>query len=97
MVEKILEVSTQDGTMPTFVTHPELGPPFPVVVFYMDVFGIRDELKDMCRRLTDNGMYIIGKRPKNHGGMFWRCWQSTSNKTRMEMRTWLHFPIYWSF
>lgn len=59
MVEKTLEVSTQDGTMPTFVTHPESGAPFPVVILFMDVFGIRDELKDMCRRLTENGYYTM--------------------------------------
>lgn len=45
--------------MTTFVTHPEEGGPFPVVLFYMDAPGKREELHDMARRLGTAGYYVI--------------------------------------
>ncbi len=45
--------------MPAFVTHPEEGGPFPVVFFYMDAPGKREELHDMARRLGTVGYYVV--------------------------------------
>ena len=45
--------------MNTFVTHPEEGGPFPVVFFYMDAPGKREELHDMARRLGTAGYYVV--------------------------------------
>ena len=45
--------------MNTFVTHPEEGGPFPVVFFYMDAPGKREELHDMARRLGSAGYYVV--------------------------------------
>lgn len=45
--------------MNTFVTHPEEGGPFPVVFFYMDAPGKREELHDMARRLATVGYYVV--------------------------------------
>ena len=39
--------------MPTFVTRPEEGGPFPTVILFMDALGIREELRDMARRIGD--------------------------------------------
>ena len=52
MIELHLDIPTADGAMNTFVVHPEEGGPFPVVLFYMDAPGWRDELRDMARRLA---------------------------------------------
>ena len=41
--------------MPTWVVHPDLPGPFPLVIFCMDALGIRDELRDMCRRIASVG------------------------------------------
>src|SRR6185312_16493457 len=43
----------------TFITHPERGGPFPVVIFYMDAPAIREELRDMARRLGTSGYYVM--------------------------------------
>jgi carboxymethylenebutenolidase len=59
MIDQHLEITTRDGVMPTFVTHPEEGGPFPVVFFYMDAPGKREELHDMARRLGSAGYYVI--------------------------------------
>lgn len=51
MIDRQIEIKKRDGVMPTFVTHPERGGPHPVILFFMDAPGIREELRDMVRRL----------------------------------------------
>ena len=45
--------------MNTFITHPEEDGPHPVVLFYMDAPGKREELHDMARRLGSAGYYVM--------------------------------------
>src|SRR5262245_14963944 len=59
MFEHHLDLQTADGAMNTFVVHPEEGGPFPVVLFYMDAPGKRDELHDMARRIAAVGYYVV--------------------------------------
>jgi carboxymethylenebutenolidase len=59
MIDRHLELTTRDGQMNTFVTHPEEGGPHPVVFFYMDAPGKREELHDMARRLGTAGYYVV--------------------------------------
>lgn len=59
MIEQYLDIQTQDGEMNSFITHPEEGKPFPVVIFYMDAPGKREELHDMARRIATVGYYVI--------------------------------------
>jgi carboxymethylenebutenolidase len=59
MIEHDLVIQTSDGAMNTFVTHPEEGGPFPVVLFYMDAPGKREELHDMARRIATAGYYVM--------------------------------------
>lgn len=59
MIDRHLEIRTRDGVMPAFVTHPEEGGPFPVVFFYMDAPGKREELHDMARRLGTAGYFVV--------------------------------------
>lgn len=55
----MLPIATGDGTMPTFVVHPERGGPHPVVLFLMDAPGMREELRNMSRRLASAGYYVM--------------------------------------
>ena len=59
MIEKHLDIPAADGSMNTFVVHPEEGGPHPVVLFYMDAPGKREELHDMARRLASVGYYVV--------------------------------------
>jgi carboxymethylenebutenolidase len=59
MIEKHLDIPTSDGAMNSFVVHPEEGGPHPVVLFYMDAPGKREELHDMARRLASVGYYVV--------------------------------------
>ncbi len=59
MIERQIEIATKAGRMNTFVTHPERGGPHPLLIFYMDAPGIREELRDMARRLAAVGYYVM--------------------------------------
>ena len=59
MIEHHLDIPGADGAMNSFVVHPEEGGPFPVVLFYMDAPGKREELHDMARRLAAVGYFVV--------------------------------------
>ncbi len=59
MNERMVDVPTPDGRMETFVAHPEAGGPFPAVVVYMDIWGVRDELFGIARRIAAAGYYCM--------------------------------------
>ena len=59
MQERHVDIETSQGAMDTFVVHPDGEGPFPVVLFYMDAPGIRDELYDMARRIAGAGHYVM--------------------------------------
>ena len=58
MIEAEIQIQTSDGTMPTFTTCPDEGGPFPTIFFYMDAPGMREELRDMARRIATTGYYV---------------------------------------
>jgi len=45
--------------MPVFITAPEHGTPHATVIMYMDALGIREELRDMARRIGTAGYYVM--------------------------------------
>jgi carboxymethylenebutenolidase len=59
MIDSQVDIPTKDGATTTFITHPERGGPFPVIIFYMDAPAIREELRDMARRLGTSGYYVM--------------------------------------
>jgi carboxymethylenebutenolidase len=59
MIEHHVDIQTKDGDMNTFITYPEENGPFPVVLFYMDAPGKREELHDMARRIATTGYCVM--------------------------------------
>ena len=59
MREEILDITTTDGQMETFLCRPERGGPHPPILFLMDAPGIREELYDMARRLATVGYFVM--------------------------------------
>src|SRR6266481_8248050 len=59
MIDQQIEIPTKDGHTTTFITHPERGGPFPVIISYMDAPAIREELRDMARRFGTSGYYVM--------------------------------------
>ena len=59
MIERELDVVTAEGEMKTFIFHPEIDGPHPVVLYLMDAPSIRPQLKDMASRLATAGYYVM--------------------------------------
>lgn len=59
MIERQIHIDTQSGRMNTFICHPERFAPHPVILLFMDAPGIREELRDMARRLGTVGYYVM--------------------------------------
>jgi carboxymethylenebutenolidase len=59
VIEQTVEVATRHGATSTFVVHPEREGPHPVVLFFMDAPAIREELRDMARRIATVGYYVM--------------------------------------
>lgn len=58
MIERTVGIPTKDGAMETFICRPERGE-HPPVLFLMDAPGIREELRDMVRRLATVGYCVL--------------------------------------
>ena len=59
MIERQIDIPTADGATTTFICHPERGGPHPPILFFMDAPAIREELRDMARRLGTAGYYVM--------------------------------------
>lgn len=59
MFEAEVEIETGEGSMSTFVVHPESAGPHPVVLFLMDAPGKRRLLHEMARTLAAHGYYVM--------------------------------------
>src|SRR4051812_28133786 len=57
--ETFLALAGLEGTMNCFVTCPETGGPFPAVILFMDVWGPREELFDIARRVATVGYCCV--------------------------------------
>jgi len=57
--ERKVRIATRDGSMGCTVFHPDGEGPFAPVIFYMDAPGLREELRDMTRRIATVGYYVL--------------------------------------
>ena len=58
MIERQIDIPTPHGATTTFICHPERGGPHSPILFFMDAPAIREELRDMARRLGTMGYYV---------------------------------------
>lgn len=59
MPEFNVGVATADGEMDCFIAHPDGDGPFAPIILYMDVPGIREELRDFARRIAGEGFLCV--------------------------------------
>ncbi len=59
MIESMTDIETPDGRMDTFVCHPEGGGMFPSVMILMDIWGLREELFDIARKVAVTGYHCV--------------------------------------
>ncbi len=57
-MEKI-DLKTQDGTIDCYTFKPGEGGKYPVIIMYMDAYGPRAEMFEMCDRLARNGYFVV--------------------------------------
>jgi carboxymethylenebutenolidase len=59
MIEKEVIVTTKHGNMPTFAACPVGSGEYPGIIFYMDAPGIREELRNMARRIAKHSYFCL--------------------------------------
>ena len=59
MIESEVIVTTKHGRMPTFMAAPDRPDQSPGIIFYMDAPGIREELRNMARRIAKHGYVCL--------------------------------------
>jgi len=59
MIGKAIDIPTPDGTMDGYAAHPDGGGRFALVVLFMDVWGLREELFAIARRVAAHGYYCM--------------------------------------
>lgn len=57
MKERLIDIPMARGAIDTFIAHPSAPAACPVVIIYMDVWGLREELFDVARRIATVGYY----------------------------------------
>jgi hypothetical protein len=56
MIERDVNVTGRSGAIPSFAVCPDGPEPFPGIILYMDAPGIREELRNLARRIAKHGI-----------------------------------------
>ena len=59
MIGKDVVIRTPDGMMDAYAAHPGNGGSFPLVLLFMDVWGLREELFAIARNVAAEGYYCV--------------------------------------
>ncbi len=59
MIGRAVDIPTPHGTMDGYAAHPDGGGRFALVVLFMDVWGLREELFAIARRVAAHGYYCV--------------------------------------
>ena len=59
MIEREFDIATADGAMNTYSVRPDDGGPLPVVLMLMDAPGVREGLREICRRIAQSGYTVL--------------------------------------
>jgi carboxymethylenebutenolidase len=63
MADQDVVVTTADGSCDAALIHPQGKGPFPGVILFTDVFGLRPTMRDMAKRLAANGYTVLVPNP----------------------------------
>ena len=55
MIGTSVDISTPDGAMDAYLAYPDDGSPRPLVILFMDIWGLREELFAIARRVAAEG------------------------------------------
>lgn len=54
-----VKIPVKDGQIPAYRAMPAQGTGFPVVLVVMEIFGVHEHIKDVCRRLAKTGYLAV--------------------------------------
>ena len=58
MIERKFEIAAADGVADAILYTPG-GGPYPGILFYTDIFGVRPANQDMARRIAEQGYAVM--------------------------------------
>jgi carboxymethylenebutenolidase len=58
-VGRTVDIPTPRGAIDAYAAHPDDGKPYPLVILFMDVWGLREELFAIARRVATEGYYCM--------------------------------------
>jgi carboxymethylenebutenolidase len=59
MIEKEVGVTSRNGPIPSFAVCPDGPGAYPGIILYMDAPGIREELRNLARRIAKHGYFCL--------------------------------------
>jgi carboxymethylenebutenolidase len=59
MIGRSIDIPTAHGVMDAYVAHRGGDTPFPLVILFMDIWGLREELFCIARRVASEGYYCM--------------------------------------
>jgi carboxymethylenebutenolidase len=59
LVAGMIDIPVPDGQLPGYRAMPESGGPFPIVLVVMEIFGLHEYIKDVCRRFAREGYVAV--------------------------------------
>ena len=59
MIERDVSITSKHGAIPSFLVAPSGDGPWPAIVLYMDAPGIREELRNIARRIAKQGYVCV--------------------------------------
>jgi carboxymethylenebutenolidase len=63
MIDMDVEITTPDGSCDAALIHPKGKGPWPAVILFPDVFGLRPTMREMAKRLAANGYTVLVPNP----------------------------------
>jgi carboxymethylenebutenolidase len=57
--EQFVDITSAHGAIPSFMVHPQGAGPWPAIILYMDAPGIREELRNMARKISNQGYVCV--------------------------------------
>src|ERR1700686_5485754 len=58
-VGRPIDIPTSRGMIDAYAAHPADDKPYPLVILFMDVWGLREELFALARRVAAEGYYCL--------------------------------------
>ena len=59
MIEQHIDITSRNGVIPSFAVCPDGPGRFPSIIVYMDAPGIREELRNIARRIAKHGYFVL--------------------------------------